>query len=373
MALRKVQESQTDTGAWAASSAGISTDILRNGPITEIRATVELTPSATLGGANQPDGLWRMIQNLSIQGGSRTYMTLPSKTEPVGGTLLHYMNRYDGYGLGHPISVITAPQRTFTPITFIMHCGVRPRDKWGHLNPFDASGFIPATQENRLRAVWVTAGDSVVDDTVNITSAVMRFTLSSLLGSEEDILAEMMEQEVRLPAGARAMVPEWSSEIYSHTGTFSDYTAERNVPTGAFLRRIVIVEQDDTTTEGRGLRAGDEVTGVAVKMAKDGTVLARVTVEQMLSDFPPGNVLEADDAALDFGGFTANGIFVVDLARHVGPQLGGNREYGLNLMGQGISVGDVKLGFTVTVYASGDASAILYERLVPILAGQRIA
>jgi len=41
-------------------------------------------------------------------------------------------------------------------------------------------------------------------------------------------------------------------------------------------------------------------------------------------------------------------------------------------MGQ-LGVGDVKLGLTITAYASGDASAILYERLTPVLVGQRFA
>ena len=363
--LRFVEETQTETGAWAASSAGISTDLLRNGVITEIRATVELTPSATLAGANQPDGLWRVIQNLSIVGGSQTYMTLPSKTEPVGGTLLHYLNRFDGYGLGHPIGVITAPQRSFTPINFVLHCGTRNRNRFGHLYPEDLSGFIPTSPESRLRALWVTGANTVMDDTVTITSGVLRLDVKSWLGSEQEIMGEMRAQGVMLPPGAKCMVPQWSAEIYSHTATFSDYSAERNVPTGGYLRRIIIVEQDDTTTGGRGLRAGDQVTGVAVKLSKDGTHLKRVTVEQMLSDFPPANVVEADDAALDFGGFTANGIFVLDMASHVPVSRHGHAEYGLNM--ETFGVGDIKLAFTISVYASGDASAILYERLVPNL------
>lgn len=360
--LRFTEETQTETAAWSASSAGISTDLLRNGVITEIRPTVELTPSATLGGANQPDGLWRVIQNLEIRGGSQTYIALPSKTEPVGGTLLHYLNRYDGYGLGHPISVITAPQRTFTPITFVIHCGVRPRTLHGDLNPQDLSAFIPTSPESRLRAIWVTGGDSVMDDTVNISSATLRFTIAQWLGSEAEVRGEMAAQGVILPSGAKCMVPQWSAEIFSHTATRSDYSEERNLPTGGFLRRVVVVEQDDTTTEGRGLRAGDQVTGVAIKL-KDGSVLKRVTVEQMLVNFPPANNVEADDAALDFGGFTANGIYVLNLASHVPASRHPHKEYGLNMAGFG--VGEIKLGMTITTYASGDASAILYERLVP--------
>lgn len=363
--LRLQQETQVDTAAWAASSSGISTDLLRNGVITEIRAVAEITPSATLAGANQPDGLWRVIQNLSIMGGSQTYFTLPSKTEPVGGTLLHYLNRYDGFGLGHPIGAIVAPQRTFTPLTFVMHCGVRPRDGHGKLNPFDLSGFIPTSPESRLRAIWVTGANSVMDDIVTISSGTLRFTLANVLGDESDIMGEMAAQKVVLPPGAKCMVPQWSAEIYTHTGTFSDYSAERNVPTGGYLRRVVIAEQDETTTGGRGLRAGDEVTAIALKLSKDGTVLVRVFVEQQQVDFPPANNTEADDAALDFGGYTANGVYVMNLAAHIPKSHHPANEYGMNM--ESLGVGDVKLGFTITTYTSGDATAILYERLVPNL------
>ena len=371
--LRKVEESQVDTGAWAASSAGISTDILRNGPITEIRVTVETTPSATLAGANAPDGIFRVIQNLSIVGGSQTYFTLPSKTEPVGGLLLHEMNMYDGASPGHSLASITAPDHTYVPINFIFHAGVRPRDKYGKPNPFDASGFIPATQENRLRAIWVTGANTVMDDTVTISSATMRFTLETLLGSEAEIEQEMVEQEVKLPAGTRAMVPQWSAEMFSHTATGSDYSIERNVPTGGFLRRIVIVQQDNTTTGGRALRAADQVTGVAVKLGKDGTILMRANMDQGLSNLPPASALMDADADPLGALAVPYGVFVLDLARHVGSRAIGGREYGLNMMGREIGVGDIKLGFTITTYTSGDQSAILYERLVPVLAGQRFA
>ena len=178
--LRKVPETQTDTAAWAASSAGISTDILRNGAITEIVASVEVTPSATLTAANAPDGLWRVIQNLSIQGGSQTYLTLPSQAPPVGGTLLHYLNRYDGFGVGQPDGAIAAPTHTYTPIHFVFHMGTRPRGFFNRRNPYDLTAFIPSTLDNRLRAVWVTAGNTVMDDTVTISSAVMRFSLAFL-------------------------------------------------------------------------------------------------------------------------------------------------------------------------------------------------
>lgn len=365
MAVRKVEETQTETGTWAADSGGISTDLIKNGAITRIKATAEVTPSGGgLAGANQPNGLFRVVQNLRIAGGSHTYFTLPADDAAMGGVLLHYLNQYDGFGLGHTDASVAAPSRTYSPVTFVYHCGSRPKDKYGRDNKFDLTAFIPSTLESRLTAVWVTSGNDVMDDTITISSAVMRYTVSTVLGAEADLLQEMAHQEVMTPPGVKAMIPAWTAEVFQHTATASDYSGERNVPTGGWLKRIVIVEQDDTAT--RSVRAQDEVTGVAIKLAKDGSHLLRVFVDQMLASLPPGSVLEADDAALDFGVHAPEGIFIIDLRPHVSYASPAGRDYGLDLTRYNIGSGDVKLGLTITNYTAGDDSLIVYENYLPI-------
>ena len=157
---------QTNTAAWAADSAGIAVDIDRTGLITRIDATVEITPSLTLDGASQPDSIFRVIQNLRVVGGSHTYFTLPADDACMGGILLHNLNVYDGFGLGHRDGDIAAPGRTYVPMNFVLHAGSRPKDMFGRDNPYDLSAFIPANKEGQLRAEWVTSGNDVMDDSV---------------------------------------------------------------------------------------------------------------------------------------------------------------------------------------------------------------
>ena len=60
--MDKIPLTQTPTGAWAASST-IRTNLERQGLITRIESTFELTPSATLAGAVQPGGPLRSYLN----------------------------------------------------------------------------------------------------------------------------------------------------------------------------------------------------------------------------------------------------------------------------------------------------------------------
>src|SRR3990167_8209236 len=120
MSARGIKETQATTGVWAADSGGIQTELNQQGVITRLAATVEVTPSATLTGANQPDGLWRVMKNLNVQRGSTTYFAQPSDDGCMGGTLLHEMNILDGFGPGHFTGSVTAPLgRAYIPVTFI--------------------------------------------------------------------------------------------------------------------------------------------------------------------------------------------------------------------------------------------------------------
>jgi len=357
MALRKTTITQTDTATWSASSSGISTNLDRTGLITRINATVEVTPSATLAGANQTDGLMRVVQNLRVEGGSHTYITLPGDAGGHGGTLLHHLGRLAGFGIGHSGLSITAPQLTYNALTYYLHFGSRPKLLGRQDNPFDMTAFIPAHSETQLRAIWVTTPNSVMDDTVTISSATMRFTLNLVQGSEGEIRQEMARQGCAAPNG---MVPAWTAETVAPTATATDFSFERDVPLGAYLRRIAILAQDATAT--RPLRADDEVTGIALKFPYQSENLLRFVPDFLKNDHPGGGTFtEADDAVSAQGAkpIAAQGIYVVDLRPHTI----GNSDYGLDLTRY--ATGAVKLGFTLGTNAAGDDILILYDRLMP--------
>ncbi len=358
MSIYKIHETQIDTGTWA-SAATVQTDLLRNGPITRIEATVEVTPSATLAGANQPNGLLSVIQNLTVGAGGQTYFPLPADTSGGrAGVLLHYLNQWDGFGLGHTRGQITNPSRTYNPMTFILHAGSRRRKPNGDDNPFDLSAFIPASKLGRLTAQWVATTNDAMDSTVTISSAVIRYAVDQVLASNEaELRAEMASQGV-----LAAMQPSWDAERYAQTATATSYSDRRSIPVGGYIRRIALGSFDDTAT--RPVRAQDEVTGISIELPREGRYLYRGFVDSHLAHLPPGSFLVANDGATIFQLNAPEGIYVVDLRNHTTHNNPMGADYGVDARAYGR--GDILLGFTITTNTSGDHTLILYERYVEI-------
>ncbi|MDP2661292.1 MAG: hypothetical protein Q8R28_11255 [Dehalococcoidia bacterium] len=372
MTLRKRTIVQTDQAAWAADSPGIRTALERVGLITELQLQVEVTPSATLTGANQPDGLFRLINNLAIEGGGGGYVTLPGDDGCQGGTLLHYLGQRDGFGPGHRNGAIAAPDGVATPMVWTIHPGSRPKRYGGYFDPYDLSAFIPASMESQLNAIWTTSGNDVMDDTVTITSAIMRFVISRVTGSEAEIAQEMQAQGVTLPpiAGITGMVPQWSQIVHANAAATTNIEAETvDITGGAFLKRVAMLLQDATAT--RTLRATDEVTEVAHLVGSANEKLFHYTVEVELARLGLGTNLTANSGAsesaatekfgADFNGHAPGGVFIHDYRpQTMSPW---TRDYGLNLIG--VKSGDHKYGFIIDIRAAGDDTLILMERLAP--------
>ena len=368
--MRKITTTQVASATWAADTT-IQTNLERVGLITRIEFTVEITPSATLTGANQPDGIFRLPQNLRIQGGSHTYFTLPADDGCAGGTLLHYQNVLDGFGPGHYNGAIAAPQATYQPVNFVLHCGTRPKGAFGRDNPFDMSGFIPAGLESQLVADWTTSGNDVMDDAVTITSAVGRFTLHRVLGSPQELVAEMARQGVVLPDGAHGMAPAWSAVNHANGATTTDFDAEQiDIVVGGFLKRISAIFQDATAT--RTLRASDEIERWAIKVPRTSETLYEARTYLAASKMGLSTVITANSGAAesggtekmgaDFNGHAAYGIDFIDMRERRSTALG--REYGWDV--RAAAVGDLKLGLYILTRAAGDDTLVIFERFIPI-------
>ena len=366
MSARGIKETQATTGAWAADSAGIQTDLNQQGVITRLYATVEVTPSAALT-ANQPDGLWRVMKSLSVQRGSHTYFAHPSDDGCMGGALLHEMNLLDGFGPGHFTGSITAPLgRAYVPVTFVWHAGSRVKDMYGRDNPFDLTGFLDY-QASRPVAVWQTSGNDVMDDVVTITSAVIRYTICSVIGNEDDIRAAMAAQGVMLPPGVKAMIPAWSARTIAQTATAADYTRTEDFPSGGWVKRLVLLSQD--ATADRTLRAIDEVTGVAINLVRAGGYATKAFTDHHGSLQQIGSNRVADDAAGFFQAHCGVGFYSVDLRQYVSTSNPWGRDYGVNLTGAGVQGSDFQAGLTLSTYAAGDDVLMIFERYMPIFEG----
>lgn len=377
--MRTLTHTQTDTLTWAGDTT-IAGDLEREGLATRYDFTAEITPSATLTAANQPDSLGRVLANLQIVGSSKTYFNLPSIDGGQGGTLLHHINRLDGFGIGHPDGAIANPpsQLNLTPMTWTFHCGSRPRDKYGRDQPFDLTGFIPAGVEGQLRINWTTNTNDVMDDTVTISSAVGRITAHRVVGTEDDIKGLMAMQEIHgFPMGANGpangMIPVWSATLNANSQTTTDYDSEQiDLIGGAWLKRLLFLCQD--ATGDRPLRAGDEVTRVNIRSAEASEEVYRSWLDRVTASLPPGDMLTADSGAavnaavatpigVDFNLAAPQGVYFIDLRGRAGPGVPLSPDYGWNL--RGVRTGQLTMGLYITTRADGDDTLVIQERMEP--------
>ena len=362
--LRKIEITQTDTATWSASSAGISTDIERLGMITRIACTNEIVPASSMDGDNAADAIWRTVQNMRLEGGGFTYFTLPGDAGGQGGTLWHYYNQKNmGVSGAAEGSDISAPNRTYVPATWWWHPGSFPVVN-NVQNEFDLSALIPALHDSSLRAIWVTTVTGVMDANFNTTSAVMRFTLYYVIGTDSEVKREMAKQFAwngypqgvpRFDRGVpSAMVPNWGSLTIAGDATYTDYQFEQNIPTGGYLRQLWILSQDDTAT--RPVRASDEVSAVKIILPGQENPIQAYN-DHWIASLPYGALLKVNDAEHDWGNASPAGITMKDFRGH------GNPIYGLNL--EHVSSGSAKIGATINAYVAGDDYLYLFDKLHP--------
>ena len=175
MVARTESKEQTTTATWAASAA--PSLLLDNiGYNTRLDLIHEMIPSATLIGANQPDGLYRPFMNVQIYTSFGTHYTLPSVLGGQGGVMQGLLNKLDGMGAGHTTGGITAPDRLFVPVRMAFHAGYFPKKRNGTQNLYDLSGILPFGPMGGGNLVWTTDINTTIDDTVTLSSGVLRIT-----------------------------------------------------------------------------------------------------------------------------------------------------------------------------------------------------
>ncbi len=330
----------TDTMIWAASS-DVSINLPNDGLITRIDLEAYTTGGSAIAGALAPLGLWRIIQNLKIQGGAGKDFFSMSGTQM--GQLLHHLNLLDFPGTTWKDLVATSQYQAFR-----LHFGSRPRDIYGRDNPFDLTVAIPAFAEgnNSLKLIWTTtAAADTIDGAVDISAAVIRATVHSV--KDED--AEW--------ARFGRKVPTSTTLAHDPSATASDLQSEVNVPVGAYVRRIGIMSQDDTAAGSNGpLIVGDQATEIGLKLTKDNIRLIHTrtkTREVCGSPVYDGGIIVDTPNTQD--PFSQAGLHVLDLRQY------DHRDFGLNCIG--LQTGDVKLSFTIGSYASAEIEHIWFDQV----------
>lgn len=362
MVVKKESIQQSVTGTWVASST-VTVLLDRIGLVTQYDLVHRLTPSATFLGANQPDGLYRPFQNIQILSGGFTYCALPSDGGGEGGVLQHFLNILDGLGTGYPSGAITAPDLTYVPVKLSFHPGVRPQKRDGGINLFDLTAFIPAGITSQPQVTWTTNGNTVVDDTVTLTSGVLTIMAHRILGTAQDVMEEMGIQgvlEILAATGdpkARGFIPNWVGQIQSPIAVAADFSLLFDVNVGGFLKRVTFLAQDATATVPN--RAEDELTGIKLSIPERGNVIFQYSTERMSGSLPQGTQLGVDDVYA-YGGSSPKGFYPFDL-----------RAYGVTPLEQimGLDTRDKKTGYaqwgqTLGTNASGDDLLMLTEKSI---------
>ena len=336
--MDKVSKRVVERSAWAASAALAPVNLPREGLITEVgvRANITITFAAT----GLTDATKRIIQSLKIEGDGRTFLGLGGEQM---GRVLNFMNECDfGCTLLHaPVDVGT----TSFNQSFVFHPGSNPKD------PFDMSAVIPARALANLKIGVTTPADSVCDSVATISAGYYYYWVNHVL-------------EMKVPPGI--MTPMGSTFFWPHDQAYSDFTKEINVPTGAYLRRIVILEQCVTTQN----RIDDQLTGLRLKLPKAAShpiellgedlktqTAKRYGVEGWMQDQILGL---AADTRPGYNGAKVMpvGLYILDLRDYFHPQ------WGANLIGY--EVGDVKLGLTIESYNAGDDTIIYWDQVKPV-------
>jgi hypothetical protein len=337
--LRKNAKTLVDTLAWAASTDK-QIDLPNEGLITRIDLEAQITADAAAVAAHSTDAFSRIIQNIKIEGGGgKAYVGMSGDQM---GRLLHFMNVND-FG-GRPFMHPFDQEGTYiTSALFRLHFGSRPVDAYGRDNPFDLTAFIPAQDETNLKLTWTTTAlADIIDDTVNISAITIYAHVYQVVG---------------LPS-SQGMIPVSATTTYAHTANYSDLGKEFDVPTGAYLRRIVMLVQDETTNANAGpLRAYDEVPKVGLLLPKESRRLIELRT-QALSLTNYAIALQQKDASVSQGALVAPfGFFVIDLRPYTHP------DFGANLIG--FQTGDVKLGITIENLTGGDDTIIWWDEVQP--------
>ena len=325
----------TDTFTWAASS-DVEVALPTEGLITRIDFELYLTAGSAISSELSTYGLCRAIENFKIVGGGgKQYFSLVGKHM---GILWHYLNLLDFPGKSFRDIVATSQY-----IAFRCHFGSRQRDIYGRDNPFDLSAAIPAMDETNLNVIWTTgAAADTIDNDQDISAATMRMTVHEVLNGERNW---------------NRLVPVSSCETYNPGGTKDNLGGEVDIPTGKYVRRIVMMCQDASALNAGGrLIVGDQVTELGVRLVKpQNTQLIYVRSKQLELNNPKFDGMQVVDTPNTLSPWSCPGFYCLDLRPYK------HADYGYDT--KNLRKGDLKLGMTIDSYASADREYIWYDQL----------
>jgi hypothetical protein len=317
-------------GTWAAATnlADIQLDkdlLLTNLTIQANMTVTGLAATATI------DAPKRVLNGITIVGDGTQFYSLPGGTEQMG-VLLALLNQFDSGGAAS-LNDIVAFGSTNINQFYQLHPGHNKKDK------FDLSACIPARALSNLVARLQAPAAAVTDSGAGvITAGTYTLEISGVQG---------------VPVSPGMYYPGSYVQTYPHTVLMPNYSQLFDIPTGAYVRRLVLLTVDNTAVAP--LRADTQVTGVQVTIVKDSKPFftknfAAIKFDNSIKygnvlDQQPSAVLAAVTSAPAYYGAAVmpRGFAIVDFRDYFDPILGLNMRY------PGVQQGDTKVGLTVGV------------------------
>lgn len=320
-------------GAWAAGAVLPDIALDRDFLITNIRLTATMTALLTATAAI--DGPKRSLQTLQVVGDSKTFFSLTGGVVISQlGRLLAFLNKFDNQAasLGAYVDVGAAG--------IIQNYNVHP----GHFpkNRFDLSVCIPARALSNLVARVGCSANTAIDPAGLITPGVYTFEIDGVSG---------------VPVTRDMFYPGSYATVVPHVAITGAFGSVQNIPTGGYVRRVVMMHDDATAVNA--LRTDAQVTAYRVTISKDSTELITHNIQGlkyanalrygMVGDEQPVALGAVAGTRTGYDGSTALpvGVAIIDFRDYFDPVLG------LNMVNA--QEGDARLGFTIAVAAGQTA------------------
>lgn len=361
--MKRQHRTLTDFLTYGASTT-VSMDLPRDGVITEIEFDVRTTASKAFVGVCE-DAFGRLLNVLSVVGpGESSYFGV------TDGRMLHWLSQFTNQQIA--LDDITGTGEVHA--IYRVHFGNFPYKADGTPNHYDMSAGIPANTTDKgqiasLKLRWTCPANTVFDcgtSPSTVSTAYIYTTVYEVLNSPSPQFEPHME-EVDWPVDS----------------THSALGKKWNVPTGYYIRRLLMLVNDETSlaagTGSGSVRKDDEVTRIAFLIPQEGgrAVFTLDQWEAKLSGAMPSRIYYGDTFCIYTGVSAAAtttatgkigvpaGIYNIDFRHYADTSINPLGEVaGLNQIGK--QPGNMELAATIGTYADGDDVHLLWDELLPL-------
>jgi len=239
----------TETAAWVASRTR-SIDVLLTGYVTQIDVIIDLTVSAASSAASLAiDAPYNCMTSLKFTASNwKDWMTY------IDGRQAYWDCYLKSQGNAVEGTLPTAGESDTVTMQFSMH----PGSNFG--NRYDLTRCIPLRGRSNVQMKVTWGASTSIGTGYTITDGELSIVVHRM------VLGEGQSEKAAFAPLDNLMVPRYIPVSYNIDGTYANYTFSKNVPTGAYMRDLMLMICDSD-----GDRSNSDVTKLAVSDNKGNT------------------------------------------------------------------------------------------------------